>query len=108
MTMIYTTQYRYTLALGRNIGTDGLTVTDDQLQRYLDFVSEFFPAFSVSYGSGYWEGNPETSVYVTIVLDSSEPSHHIDTIASDYNSRFEQQCVMVTREKVEVCFHEGR
>ena len=100
---------RYQLVMGRNIGESGY-VADGYLEGFLrGSVAPRFEAFSVAYGRGYWKGVPERNVTIEIIADES---HEVETkiaeIASEYNSRFKQECVLVTRESIGVLFHSDR
>ena len=99
---------KYTLSLGRNIGTTG-TVTDIALSVYLDSVSRRFPSFSVMHGTGYWQGKPEATVYLTIFTDDTSERHtDILELARLYNASFNQDCVLVEKSNPVAWFESTR
>lgn len=84
--------------LGRNIGTEGLKVSNSQLAQFLkQIVVPSFDGFTVIEGLGFWKGVQEPVMIVEIVHDGGKDSTALVLfIAETYAARFSQDCVMTT------------
>ncbi len=87
----------YQLYLGRNIPTGG-TVSDTDLKNfYRNVVTNYFTGFTVTNSVGYWNGEEEESVVLTVIGDDSYKTHReVELIAEDYCRRFSQEAVFTT------------
>jgi len=99
--MTFDSNVQFRVALGRNIGTTS-QVSDSELTSFLsDVVSARFQGFAVTQGFGYWQGKPEASVFIDIISeDTAETRNSLSLIAAEYNTRFSQDCVLVTRQHI--------
>lgn len=86
-----------TLYLGRNIPDpeNHVEVTPTDLSLFFDdYVTPHFPGFTVAHNQGYWKGNPEAVVVVTILApDSDSLRNQVRQIAEQYKTRFSQEAV---------------
>lgn len=79
----------YQLFCGRNIPTGG-TVTDDQMATFLARVP--FDGFTVQDAVGYWKGEKEATLVLTICTDDYQLV--LDTAAL-YKGMFAQEAVAI-------------
>ncbi len=57
-------------------------------------VSKYFDGFSISYGSGYWEGNAESSIVIETIGDYTDKSKVLK-LAGEIKKLNGQQVVLV-------------
>ena len=100
---------RYELYFGRNIGTDGQTITLDQWEKFVDEeIALRFDGFSLHYLTGFWKGKPEetTKVEIMVPCDENHPAakRNIAEIRQRYCKQFQQESVMLVISDVEVMF----
>jgi len=101
---------RYAMTFGRHTPTANKLVADHEVERFLhEDISPKFPGFTVTNHAGYWNGDSEPSFTVTIQVPATEyTGSKIAEICQAYNRLFSQDCVMVTRDVVEVAFEARR
>jgi hypothetical protein len=97
---------RYEMYFGRNIGSDGDTISDQDFQKFLrESVASRFDGFSVYNITGYWMERAEQSVKVEIMSDNPEQtSFDIAGIQQAYCDQFQQESVMLVISDVKVEF----
>jgi len=79
---------------GRAIGTNGDSVSDEQLNDFLkEIVSTKFRGFSLMHLDGYWNGQADKS-FVLEIITSEDNAPFITAIASAYCSLFSQDAVL--------------
>jgi hypothetical protein len=84
----------FQLYLGRNIPTGGV-VTDHQLAAFLRVdVTPRFLGFTVQNALGYWKGEPEDTVILTICCDECDQPK-VAEVAQLYKELFRQESVGV-------------
>jgi hypothetical protein len=85
----------FQLFLGRNIPDTTATVTDDQISDFLRFVVQpRFDGFTVQEAIGFWKGQPEDTVILTICCeDYGQPK--VAEIAQLYKAQFKQDSVAI-------------
>ena len=85
----------FQLYLGRNIPDQTVTVTDQQLKDFLRFVVQpRFEGFTVQEALGFWKGQPEDTVILTICCESFDQPK-VAEIAQLYKAQFKQDSVAI-------------
>ena len=83
------------LYLGRNIPDTTDTVTEEQISDFLRFVvTPRFEGFTVQEALGYWKGQPEQTVLLTICCKSYDQPK-VAEIAQLYKQQFSQDSVAI-------------
>lgn len=83
------------LYLGRNIPDTTDTVTEQQVSDFLRFVvTPRFDGFTVQEALGYWKGQPEQTVVLTICCEAYDQPK-VAEIAQLYKAQFKQDSVAV-------------
>ena len=85
----------FQLYLGRNIPDTTDTVTEEQISDFLRFVvTPRFDGFTVQEALGYWKGQPEQTVLLTICCESYDQPK-VAEIAQLYKQQFNQDSVAI-------------
>ena len=64
-------------------------------------VSKYFPAFTINSALGYWDGQRENSLQITIVTNRSRAKRKtIERLAIQIRDVNQQICVMITATKI--------
>ena len=89
----FTTETR--LFLGVDI-PDGETVTEKDFGSFLsECVTLFFPGFTVTTGTGYWNGEPEGVRVLTVLHNGGRDIGELECIAEAYTRKYNQEAVLV-------------
>lgn len=107
--MEFNNMIRYSITFGRGLKSGG-SVTLGAVDAFIaGEVAPRFQGFSVRHESGYWNGVPESAFTVSIACKVNEKNiDKVEGIARAWNSRFDQDCVLITREVIEVAFNDER
>jgi len=85
----------FQLFLGRNIPDTTDAVTEQQVSDFLrDVVQPRFDGFTVQQAIGYWKGQPEQTVILTICCESFDQPK-VAEIAQLYKAQFQQDSVAI-------------
>jgi hypothetical protein len=85
----------FQLFLGRNIPDTTATVTDDQISDFLRCVVQpRFDGFTVQEAIGFWKGQPEDTVILTICCENYDQPK-VAEIAQLYKAQFKQDSVAI-------------
>jgi len=75
------------------------TVRPEDFEAFLsDHVTPYWPGFTLTEGTGYWQGNPETVRILSALVDDWQG--HANRIARAYAREFSQDAVLVERSAV--------
>lgn len=103
---------KFSISFGADIQGQS-TVDAIAFQGFLaDIVTPRFPAFTLIEASGYWQGKPEQTRILEIIVPLVDGATSYKTrltvhkIARAYAIRFRQDCVLVTEQEVESAFVE--
>jgi hypothetical protein len=67
-----------------------------------EFISGHFDGLTIEHCNGIWKRNPEPSVKVTVFGDDTGAfRHECRQVAERYNTAFDQECVLLSFERVE-------
>jgi hypothetical protein len=87
--------FTFQLFLGRNIPDTTDTVTDQQIGDFLrDVVQPRFDGFTVQQAIGYWKGQPEDTVILSVCCESCDQPK-VAEIAQLYKAQFKQDSVAI-------------
>lgn len=87
--------FTFQLFLGRNIPDQWETVTESQISDFLRFVVQpRFDGFTVQEALGFWKGQPEQTVVLTICCESFDQPK-VAEIAQLYKAQFKQDSVAI-------------
>jgi hypothetical protein len=79
-------------------------VSDKQFDKFLDVeLADKVDGFSVSEITGYWKGTKEKTKIVSILHPKEDINfiHLSNKIALNYKNKFQQESVLITRQKPE-------
>ena len=100
-------QIKTTMYLGRNIDNSQIPLSDGfvydfALSRFLKVVvTPEFPGFTVQHADGYWRGELESVVILTVLHDGAESAlDKLASIAHAYRIQFHQEAVLVEHSSV--------
>jgi hypothetical protein len=91
------TLYRLSLGRGRKNREEVNYAEVSEFCR--EVITPHFPGFAVTMGLGWWQGKPEGCFHVDILVseDNVEAESAIRAIVAEYNTRFDQECVLVAQ-----------
>lgn len=82
----------YQIYFGRSIPSGGI-VTDLQWQTFVSQqIGYLFGGFTIQSATGYWKGQQEQTMIVTICTDDIR---HIEAMAAEYKQMFRQESVAI-------------
>lgn len=67
-------------------------------------VAHFMDGATIYEARGLWKGNTERSIVVEILMEDNHDDLDIRTLALALKHRFNQECVLVTRDEIRAAF----
>src|ERR1700704_2155042 len=81
---------------------DGRSVSPTDVRAFIDAsVRPRFSSFTLHAANGFWRFGHEPSVIIEIVTNRKRADEAVHRIAADYKRRFDQEAVLVVRNRVQ-------
>jgi hypothetical protein len=94
---------------GRNIHGINEELTEAAFDAFLtDVVAPLYEGFTILPSTGFYKGKKENTFVIEILTNKGyETDRNIEHISESYTSRYNQECVLVTRQEVLAYLYSG-
>lgn len=98
--MALAAQQEIKLYVGLNSGITGQPLSQKRIDKVFDRVNEglcqLFGGFTLTNGTGFWDGKPEASIIVTVITDREDAVGVMVEAAEFIKKHLDQQAILLT------------